>query len=418
MRRPLPQIAALLLVVLARPAAAAPGALDTSFSGNGIHSMFTGGATAQAVAIDAQDRIVVAGYTFGRRTDVAVARVRPNGGADGSFGGDGRVRIDLGAKDQALDVAIDSDGKIVVVGKRTTRLGARWFVIRLLTGGARDRSFGGDGVVVTDFGRRYEHANAVAIGSGDRILVGGSASGGLHERWAFARYLSGGALDSSFGGDGRVTMSLSLSGEEVQDLVIDSGEILAAGYAESGFLPRFAIAKLRSDGSRVASFGTNGVKFVSVGVGADAAFGLAVQADGKPVLAGYASSGGRADWGVVRLGAGGGLDGGFGGGGIVTTAFTPAYELAASVAVQPDGRIVVVGRARGPSGTDDLAVVRYGTGGGLDGSFSGNGKALFNPYREDDAARDVLVHESKILIVGDSIQNLVPRMVVLRLRMT
>ena len=417
MRRRLPPIVALLLVVLARPAAAAPGALDATFSGNGIHSMFTGGASAQAVAIDAQDRIVVAGYTIGRRTDVAVARLRPNGGTDGSFSGDGRVRIDLGAKDQALDVAIDSDGKIVVVGKRSTRLGARWFVIRLLQGGGRDRSFGGDGVVVTDFGRRYEHANAVAIGPGDRILVGGSASTGLHERWAFARYLNGGALDSSFGGDGRFTMSISLSGEEVQDLAIDSGEILAAGYAESDFLPRFAIAKLRSDGSRVASFGNNGVKIVNVGAGADAAFGLAVQADGKPVLAGYASAGGRADWGVVRLGAGGGLDGGFGGDGIVTTAFTPAYELAASVAIQPDGRIIVVGRARGPSGTDDLAVVRYGPGGGLDGSFSGNGKALFNPYREDDAARDVLIHDGKILVVGDSMQNLVPRMVVLRIRM-
>jgi hypothetical protein len=78
----------------------------------------------------------------------------------------------------------------------------------------------------------------------------------------------------------------------------------------------------------------------------------------------------------------------------------------------------VVGRARGSGGTDDLAVVRYGTAGGLDGSFSGNGKALFNPYREDDAARDVLVHDGKIIVVGDSMQNLVPRMVVLRIRMT
>ena len=252
----------------------------------------------------------------------------------------------------------------------------------------------------------------------DRILVGGSASSGLHERWAFARYLNGGAPDSSFGGDGRVTMSLSPSGEEVQDLVIDSGEILAAGYAESGFLPRFAIAKLRSDGSRMASFGNNGVKIVNVAVGADAAFGLAVQADGKPVLAGYASGGGRADWGLVRLRAGGGLDGGFGGDGISDdprsrppTSSRPRWRYS------QDGRILVVGRARGPSGTDDLAVVRYGTAAASTGRSRGTGRRSSTPTVEDDAARDVLVHDGKVLVVGDSMQNLVPRMVVLRIRM-
>lgn len=418
MRRRLPPIAALLLVVLARPAAATPGALDTSFSGNGIQTIFAGGATAQAVAIDAQDRILVAGYTIGDNNDVAVARLRPGGALDDSFSGDGRIRIDLGASDRALDIAAAPDGKIVVVGQRTTQQGAAWFVIRLRSGGTRDTSFGGDGVVVTDFGRRFERATAVAIQPNGRILVGGSVSDGTSESWAFARYLSGGALDSSFGGDGRVTMSLSTSGEQVQDLVVRSERIFAGGYAESGFLPTFAIAKLRLDGRRATSFGTNGVKRVNLGPGADSAYGLAVQADGKPVLAGYASSGGRADWGVVRLHPGGALDGSFGGDGIVTTPFTPAYELASSVAMQPDGRILVVGKARGASGTDDLAVVRYRTDGGLNLAFSGNGKALFNPFGEDDAARDILVNEGKIIVVGDAMQNLVPRMIVLRIRMS
>jgi len=415
MRR-LPPVAALLLLLLARPAAAAPGALDRSFSGNGIQTMFLGGATAQAVAVDAQGRFLVAGYTIGRRTDVAIARLRPGGPLDGTFGRRDSVRIDLGASDRAMDVAATRDGKIVVVGERVTRQQTTWFVIRLRSDGARDTSFGGDGIVVTDFGRRFEHATTVAIQSNGKILVGGSATDGANESWAFARYLSGGALDTSFGGDGRVTMSLSISGERVQDVVVRSKGILAAGYAESGFVPRFAIAKLRFDGKRFAAFGTNGVKVVDVGPGADLAFGLAVQTDGRPVLAGYASGGGRADWGVVRLHPGGGLDGGFGGDGVVTTAFTPTYELAASVAMQGDRRILAVGRARGPSGTDDLAVVRYRTDGGLNRSFSGDGKALFNPFGEDDEATDMIVHDGRIIVVGLTMQNLVPRMVVLRIR--
>ena len=82
--------------------------------------------------------------------------------------------------------------------------------------------------------------------------------------------------------------------------------------------------------------------------------------------------------------------------------------------MQPDGRILVAGKARGPSGTDDLAVVRYRTDGGLNRSFSGNGRALFNPFGEDDAARDIVVHDGRIIVVGDAMQHLVPRMVVLR----
>lgn len=417
MRRGLPPIAALILVLLAHPAFAAPGALDRTFSRNGMQTVFTSGAIAHGVAIDAQDRIVVAGYTIGR-TDVAVARLKPGGALDGSFSGDGRVRIDLGATDRALDVAVTKDGKIVIVGERVTSRASTWFVIRLRSGGTRDTSFGGDGVVMTDFGRQFEHANAVTIQSNGKVVVAGGVGDGLNQSWAFARYLSGGALDSSFGGDGRVTMSLSISGEQAQDVIARSQGIFAAGYAEASFLPRFAVAKLRLDGHRATAFGTRGVKTINVGAGGDAAFGLAIQGDGKPVVAGYASMGGRADWGLARLGTGGVLDGGFGGDGLVTTAFTPSYELAEAVAIQGDGRIVVAGRARGPSGTEDLAVVRYHTDGGLNLAFSGNGKALFNPFGEDDEAYDVVVHEGKIVVVGDAMHNLVPRMIVLRLLVT
>jgi len=418
MRRLLPPCTLLLLLLLALPAAAGPGSLDTSFAGNGIRSIFVGGSTAQAVAIDAQDRIVVAGYTFRGKDDVAVARLRPGGALDTSFGGDGRVRIDLGANDHPLDVATTPDGRIVVVGQRTTLHGAAWFVIRLRAGGSRDDSFGGDGVVITDFGRIFEHATTVAVQPSGKIVVAGSVSDGVNEKWAFARYLPGGALDTSFGGDGRVAMSLSVSGEQVQDVVVRSDAIWAAGYAESGFLPRFAVAKLHLDGTRAQGFAHHGVRLVNLSVGADAAYGLALQADDKLVLAGYASQDGRADWGVVRLHAGGGNDGSFGGDGVVTTAFTSAYELASSVAIQPNGNILVAGNARGPGGTDDLAVVRYRPDGHLHLAFSGNGKALFDPFGEDDVAQDIVVHDGRIIVVGESMRHLVPRMVVLRILMT
>lgn len=415
MRRLLAPITALLLVLLARPATAGPGTLDPAFSGNGIATVFPGSATAEAVAVDGQDRVVVAGHTYGAGVDIAVARLRWNGSLDGTFGGDGRVRIDLGAKEYALDVATAGDGKVVVVGYRETRTAETWFVMRLRANGSRDGTFGGDGIVFTDFGRPFEQANAVAIQPNGTIVVGGSAAHGIHENWAIARYSSGGALDDTFGGDGRVVLSLSMTGEEVQDLVIGGTGIFAGGYAERSYLPGFAIAKLRPDGRKATAFGSNGVRVVNLGPGADSAFGLSLQEDGKPVLAGYASSDGRADWGVVRLGAGGKLDGSFSGDGVVTTPFTPAYELAASVALQSNGRIVVAGRARGASGTDDMAIVRYLPGGRLDVTFSGNGKAMFSPFGGNDVANDVLVHRGSILVVGSATQNITSKMTVLRL---
>jgi uncharacterized delta-60 repeat protein len=413
MRRLAP-LTALLLVVLARPATAGPGSLDRTFSGNGIATVFSGGATAEAVAVDQQDRILVAGHTYGR-IDIAVARLRWNGTLDDTFGGDGRVRFDLGARDRALDVAVAEDGTIVVVGYRATQQAEKWFVMRLRANGSRDDTFGGDGVVFTDFGRPFEQANAVAIASNGAIVVGGSAAQGIRENWAIARYRAGGSLDDTFSGDGRVLLSLSQTGEEVQDLLIGDTGIFAGGYAERSYLPGFAIAKLRLDGRRASAFGSNGVRVVNLGPGADSGFGLTLQDDGKPVLAGYASSSGRADWGLVRLRAGGGLDGSFSGNGVVITAFTPAYELAMSVTTQLNGRIVVAGRARGASGTDDLAIVRYHPGGALDMSFSGNGKAMFNPFNGNDVANDVRVHAGTILVVGSATRSLTPKMTVLRL---
>jgi uncharacterized delta-60 repeat protein len=200
-----------MLLSLSRPASAAPGSLDRTFSRNGIQTAFRAGGSAEAVAIDGQGRILVAGEAVNGSHDIAVARLLPGGRLDRSFGGDGQVRIDLGGSDRALDVAAAPGGKIVVVGERTSARRSSWFVIRLRSGGARDRTFGGDGVVFTDLGRRFQGADAVAMQSKGRILVGGSISNGTTEAWAFARYRSGGARDRSFGGDGRVVLSLSVS---------------------------------------------------------------------------------------------------------------------------------------------------------------------------------------------------------------
>ena len=242
MHRALAAGVAVLALMLPRPANAIPGALDHSFSRNGVQTAFHRGGTANAVAIDDQDRIVVAGAATRGGSDVAIARFRAGGALDPTFGGDGMVRVDLGGADEALDVDVAPDGSIVAVGHRRTATRTAWFALRLRADGRPDDTFGGDGVVVTDFGRRFEGADAVAVMDDGAVLVAGGVSDGLKEQWAFVRYLEDGSLDDTFGGDGRVLLSLSRSAEQPQDLVLTANGILAAGYADRNFRPRFAVA--------------------------------------------------------------------------------------------------------------------------------------------------------------------------------
>jgi uncharacterized delta-60 repeat protein len=143
-------VASLALVAL--PAQAAPALLDPAFGGDGIITAFPDGAIATAVGIDDQRRIVAVGYTTSKNVDVAVARFRPNGSPDASFGAHGHRRYDLGGDDYAFDTAVIPNGGVVVVG-RTSKAHDKMFVLRLRPNGTRQPSFGHHGVKLIDFGK-------------------------------------------------------------------------------------------------------------------------------------------------------------------------------------------------------------------------------------------------------------------------
>ena len=403
MRRAFVGLASVLMIAaLACPVRAEPGRLDRFFSKDGKQTAFTHGATGYAVAIDKHGRVVVAGYTLGNHTDIALARFLPNGKPDERFGNRGRVVTDLGGTDYAFDLALQKNGKIVVVGERDRRTSSRFAVVRYGTAGKRDRTFSGDGIVLGTFGKTYQGANAVAIGASGNITVGGFTSNGTGSRWAIARYRPGGKLDKRFGHGGKVTSDLSPTDEQVEDLRIgQGGRIIAVGYAESFLIPRFAIARYLPGGKLDKSFAHGGVNLVDVSKGGDTGYGMAIQPDGRILMVGFADHGGRGDWGIVRFGTQGRLDHTFSGDGIEITAFGPAYEYAYQVAVQDNGKIVAAGRAFRKTG--DFCLVRYKPRGGLDGTFGGDGKVCTDFFRGDDAARDVAIQDNgKIVAVGEA----------------
>ncbi len=393
-----------LVAALAAPAHAAPGQLDAFFSGDGKATAFANGGTGYAVAIDAKDRIVVAGSTQGAHPDFAVARFLPNGSPDTGFSRDGRVITDLGGADYAFDLAIQADGKIVVAGERDTSSSNSFAIVRYTPKGGLDNEFGGgDGIVLTDFGKRYQGANAVVVYPSGNIAAGGFASNGSTGRWAIARYGPRGVLDKSWGNDGRVTVDLSSSDESIRDLqFVPGGKLVAVGYAEAGLIPRFAVARFRPKGSLDPTFGDRGFNTTDVSKGSDIGYGAAIQADGKLVVVGYANNGGKADWGLVRYGPKGRLDKTFSGDGRVVTNITSGYEFASAVAIQADGKLVVVGRASRIDTGDNFGVFRYKPSGALDGSWSGNGKTFTDFGDGNDTARDVAIQPNgKIVVVGD-----------------
>jgi len=407
-----------MLTGIATSSVAAPGKLDTMFSGDGRATAFPKGATGYAVAVDDKGRIVVAGYTLSANAGFAVARFRPNGTLDPNFGGgDGRVTTDLGGTDYAFDLAIAPNGRIVVAGTRERRSGTRTAVAAYTRRGALNRGFSSDGLAYLSFGKRFQGANALAITGAGKIVIGGSTSNGSTSRWALARLNPDGSRDRSFGGDGRVTLDLSPSGEQINDLSpVPGGKIVAVGSVESRLSPRIAIARLRSGGGLDHTFGKRGVKITNVRNGADTAYGVTRQRDGKLVVVGHVANGGTSDWGVLRYGANGRLDPTFHGDGIRILRFGPDDELAQASAVQSNGRIVVVGRIR-RSSDDQFGVVRLKPNGSYDLSFSTDGRMVVDFDGGSDTARDVVLQvNGKIVVVGEATVRGTHRLAVARVR--
>src|SRR5205823_305603 len=186
--------------------------------------------------------------------------------------------------------------------------------------------------------------------------------------------------------------------------VQSDGKIVVAGYATVGRASNIALVRYNMDGSLDKSFNGTGKVITAVGDGDCKGEGLALQTDGKIVVAGYSfnpSGKNRAEFTVLRYNPDGTLDSGFGESGKVTSEIGRTSDTANSVALQSDGKIVVAGYAGAP-GNNDFAVARYNANGSLDTSFNGTGKATAD-FSKLDYGRSVAVQsEGKIVVAGDA----------------
>ncbi|WP_411111674.1 calcium-binding protein [Streptomyces sp. c-19] len=345
------------------------GSLDPGFGGDGtvISDFGGGGGTANAAAIQPSDgKIVVAGTTAvfdevgGGCCFFSVARYHPDGHPDLSFGDGGLVRVDeFGGSADGADVAVQPDGRIVAVGKPG---GGGFAVVRLGADGSLDPSLGGDGAVVAGFtATSPQDGGGIAQGMAlqpDGKIVSVGYVGNTAFDIGVARYNSDGSLDTTFSGDGMVTADFG--GTEFGNAVAvqPDGKIVVAGSGGAGF----AALRYHADGTPDAGFGTGGRTSVNVPGDGGIAYDMALQENGKIVLAGRAddpNSSEANDFGLTRLHTNGTVDTGFGGDGFVVTGFND-FDEARGVLVQPDGKIVAAGYGAGFA----LALARYQGGDG------------------------------------------------------
>ena len=377
---------------------AADGDLDTSFGVDGIVITDLGSVAdyANSVAIQSDGKIIAAGQNYDssiHKYDFALVRYDTNGTPDTSFGTDGIVITSLGiGNDKAKSVAIQNDGKIVVVGENNDDFG----VVRYNTDGSPDSSFGLDGIVTTPVGANSDYANSVAIQSDGKIVVAGYIYDSSYV-FALVRYDTNGTLDTTFGNEGKVITHMGGTYSFARSVAIqNNGKIVLGGNNSDGL----ALARYNTDGILDATFGDEGKVIGDSG----SAQSVTLQNDGKIVAAGTTRFDGSLHFILVRYDTNGTPDTTFGDEGTVITSMVEGYDdIAKSVAIQSNGKIVVAGYSKTPSGLikSNFSLARYHTDGILDTTFGNEGKVITDLGSQEDHAYSVAIQsDGKIVAAG------------------
>ena len=281
------------------------GTLDTTFNDNGIVTQFIGsGACAYGITVDSSNRYVVAGTSIINNAPIiTVVRYNTNGTLDTSFGNNGVAIKRIFGNAGAYDVALQNSGKIIAAGY-TVNSGTREFgLVRFNTDGAVDTTFGNSGTITTAIGSD-SCAYAMTVQPNNYII----AAGVSNAKFALARYMTNGSLDTTFGSGGIVTNSVGLIAQ-INDVALQNdGKIVAVGFSDTSI----ALARYTTNGTLDSTFGLNGIVTTAVDSTAIGS-SVVIQRNGQIVVAGSSNNGTI----VLRYNANGSLDNTFGNNGLI-----------------------------------------------------------------------------------------------------
>lgn len=383
-------------------------ALDPTFGEGGIsHTTIQGnGASGHSVAIQSDGKIVMVGETATYQG--SVVRFNTDGSLDNSFGTNGTVLIPkIGQNDYLLDVAIQSDGKIVATGYSHRLSGYDIILIRLNSDGTLDNTLGGSGRSALDIEGNVDIVEAIVIQPDGKYLLGGYSD----YEFVVVRLNPDGLPDDTFGGAvigvAKTEFSIANSSSVVDIALQSDGKIVAVGNTMNSFnYNKFAVARYNADGTPDITFGTDGKETYVIGSQHDFLTSVAIQSDGKILLGGhtYIATGPKYDIAVVRLNENGTADNTFGVSGVAKARIVDGANYTNDIAVQTDGKIVVAGYT--VSVGYEIGVARFNSDGTLDNSFTPTGTIHSDILALEDYGEAVaLQSDGKIIVAGRAYSN-------------
>jgi len=381
------------------------GVLDTSFNfPNGfiIQPIGSFDDYGHSLAIQPDGKILLGGTCDGGSgMDLCIARLNSDGTFDINFGNSGIVIQPIGSSDDlGFSLAIQPDGKILLGGDCYNGSNNDFCIARFNSDGTLDTTFGSpNGYKIQSIGSSDDYGFSLAIQLDGKILLGGSCYNGSNDDFCIARFNSNGTLDTTFGTSGKVIQPIGSSNDWGRSLVIQpDGKILLGGNCSGDF----CIARFNSDGTLDTSFNSSGKVLQPIGSSFDWGRSLAIQPDGKILFGGECINGIiNSDFCIARFNSNGTLDRTFGNSGKVIQSIGSFYDAGQSLAIQPDGKILFGGECIDGIINSDFCIARFNSNGTLDNSFGNGGKVIQPIGSLDDEGYSLAIQpDGKILLGG------------------
>lgn len=363
---------------------------------------------------------VESGYIVAAQTSVGpqLMKLTQNGKLDSTFGMNGVVDIPVSGG-WYLHAALQYGNKIVAACVTSSSI----IVTRWGENGARDMSFGYNGIATITFDGTLPLTRDIAVDSQNRIVVCAQINQDTYRFTGIARLLPTGAPDTDFGNQGKVILTIDDDRIIPYDITIDYEDRIAVACNVESFYTnykRFGIFMLNPGGSLNKKFNNTGYKILGVSSASEAT-AIAVQNDGKVVVAGTAENDPRGSFVVVRFFPDGNLDTEFGDSGYVFKYFNGLTDVPYAMQLTSNNSIVVAGyltKVLQPGDTGaDIVIANLTPDGEPDPHFGTDGSVIYdNALRQENILSMQVQHNQQLLIGGYMYASQKYRPVMMRLR--
>ena len=347
----------------------ANGSLDTTWNGTGkvTTAIGSGDDYATSMTLQPDGRVLLAGYcTNGTNNDFCAARYLANGTLDTSWNSTGtspgKVITPIGTGSAyANAMTLQPDGKVLLAGYCLGSTNNDFCAARYLANGTLDSTWNGTGTVITAIGSGGDYARAMTLQPDGKVLLAGNCSGATTYDFCAARYLANGTLDITWSGTGTVVTPIVTGDNSARSITLQpDGKVLLAGRCYNGTNIDFCAARYLANGTLDSTWNGTGKVITAIGSGDDAATSMTLQPDGKVLLAGVCRNGTYDDFCAARYLANGTLDTAWNGTGKVTTPIGNSYDTATAMTLQPDGKVLLAGYCS--NGAINFCAARYDGG--------------------------------------------------------